>query len=247
MRLITEESDMKQAAASATQWGKFWTLWKCYATNGCGLCFFRFANNTVCSRTSDSAELRKAHFSHRLRGDIGPYTKFHRWRESEGRKSFQLPFLSFHLYGILKRCIVATSDGLRTGNNRIVCRNDRRTEYYLESNSKCSWCLWQWSALFCDLGGILGLYVGFSIMTVFEFFDLGFELIVASFSTVNKKLRGGSVDQMGRPPLAVGRVGDKKKEPLPMTLEDAGTPPPDYFQSDGLGSIRKKKLPEVVC
>ena len=27
-------------------------------------------------------------------------------------------------------------------------------------------------SLFCDLGGVLGLYIGFSILTIFEFFEL---------------------------------------------------------------------------
>lgn len=84
-------------------------------------------------------------------------------------------------------------------------------------------------------------------MTVFEFLDLGFELLVAAFSTVNKKVRGNNVDPTGRRPLAVGRVGDEKKEPLPMALEDVGTPPPDYFQSGGIGSVQKKRMTEVMC
>jgi hypothetical protein len=101
--------------------------------------------------------------------------------------------------------------------------------------------------LFCDFGGILGLYVGFSLMTVFEFVDLGFELLVAAVASITKRVNGDGSGPAGHRAFAVGRTGEQKNNTLSMDLEDAGTPPPDYYHSDSLESIGKKKMTEVVC
>lgn len=91
------------------------------------------------------------------------------------------------------------------------------------------------------MGGILGLYVGFSLLTIFEFFDLAFELIVVG---VGGLLRRG-----------IGPIpGGAKKEALAMDRQ-AETPSPAYYSGrssgeDGMSTEAyrpAKKMTEVVC
>lgn len=45
-------------------------------------------------------------------------------------------------------------------------------------------CVWmQWADLFSDIGGIAGLYIGFSVLTVFEFVDLLIDVLVAAVAS----------------------------------------------------------------
>jgi len=99
--------------------------------------------------------------------------------------------------------------------------------------------------MFCDLGGVLGLYVGFSIMTIFEFFELFGSLV---WICVVRLYRGptpaaASVTRVGDSTVVRGDKKDAFKMQSPR--------PPDY---DGLSSddqfqlfTTTKNLPNVHC
>jgi len=113
-------------------------------------------------------------------------------------------------------------------------------------------------SLVCDFGGILGLYVGFSLLTIFEFIDFGFELLCAACVTLTKggAKRGqheGSADHGSQArghrvgPVSThaawgaGQTGKVKQLKGDIF---AGTPPPAYI---GLESVKLATMVEVEC
>ena len=67
--------------------------------------------------------------------------------------------------------------------------------------------MFQWSALLGDLGGILGLYIGCSVMTLLEFGELVCDLLALFIF----KLRKGKETQIA-PHCATGNMNTSKTE-----------------------------------
>jgi len=100
--------------------------------------------------------------------------------------------------------------------------------------------------MFCDLGGVLGLYVGFSILTIFEFFELFASLV---WICIVRAIRGPTPASP-----SVGRVansavsGDHKMQqsahpPAYDHVNDHLTSPADQFQLFNATN----GLPKVNC
>jgi hypothetical protein len=106
--------------------------------------------------------------------------------------------------------------------------------------------------LFCDIGGILGLYIGFSILTIFEFFDFLFEFLWVIFSKPRppKNSVAGRGKTLQNQPDATFPGG-----PLELGKHPNGHPsPPNYYDQFLKGgghkpsdSIGKKQMTEVIC
>jgi len=97
--------------------------------------------------------------------------------------------------------------------------------------------------MFCDLGGVLGLYVGFSIMTIFEFFELFVSLL---WICVVRMYRGPSATA-----ASVGTV-DNSTVPKDQNAIKMDSPRPPAY--DGLTNNDQfhlfnanKNLPNVDC
>jgi len=101
--------------------------------------------------------------------------------------------------------------------------------------------------MFCDLGGVLGLYVGFSILTIFEFFELFASL---TWICVVRLYRGPTPvsASVGTP------VGDSKAATGNSNVDAIGmqSPPRPPAYVDGLNDqfqllASTKNLPIVNC
>jgi hypothetical protein len=44
------------------------------------------------------------------------------------------------------------------------------------------------------VGGVLGLWLGFSMLTILEFFELGIDLLVVWVANMRRRMRGESTD-----------------------------------------------------
>jgi len=97
--------------------------------------------------------------------------------------------------------------------------------------------------MFCDLGGVLGLYIGFSILTIFEFFEFFASLM---WICVVRLYRGptlvsASVKAAGDSTAPIDEYNAiKTKSPRPPDY-DAGSN--DQFQLFNTN----KNLPNVNC
>jgi len=99
--------------------------------------------------------------------------------------------------------------------------------------------LCQVSTLVCNLGGLLGLFVGFSVMTLFEFFDVGFDMLAIACSKLRQRGQVGrnsvgDVDGHGlrmEVPQAWGphRTRLTKNSKPTLNNDNGGTPPPGYY------------------
>jgi len=96
--------------------------------------------------------------------------------------------------------------------------------------------------MFCDFGGVLGLYVGFSILTIFEFFELFASLM---WICVVRVARGPAPMS-----ASVGAVNDVAVDGN-NAVKMQSTRPPAY---DGLAGHNQfqlltatKALPSVNC
>ena len=67
---------------------------------------------------------------------------------------------------LLEKNIVFVNEALECGNKTTKCSGVLRVFHRS-----------QIAALICDFGGLLGLYVGFSFLTIFEFVDLALDLM----------------------------------------------------------------------
>jgi len=103
--------------------------------------------------------------------------------------------------------------------------------------------------MFCDLGGVLGLYVGFSLMTIFEFFELfGTLLWICVARLVHRPSPGGA--------RSVGdssALGDGRSSAGGPTSVDGkvGSQPPAYDRLTSNDQFQlfttAKDLPNVNC
>jgi len=98
--------------------------------------------------------------------------------------------------------------------------------------------------MFCDLGGVLGLYVGFSILTVFEFFELFASLM---WICVVRVYRGPAAMS-----ASVGTMGDSAVPGAGHNAIKMQSPhPPAYDGLNGNDQFQllttNKNLPTVNC
>jgi len=101
--------------------------------------------------------------------------------------------------------------------------------------------------MFCDLGGILGLYIGFSLLTIFEFIEL-FACLV--WLGVIRVFRG--------PPTtaaSAGKVGDSTlmpghgKNSAAIKMQTSLGDPPTYDRLSNNDQLfaASKNLPTINC
>ena len=105
--------------------------------------------------------------------------------------------------------------------------------------------------MFCDLGGVLGLYVGFSLMTIFEFFELfGTLLWICAVRVVRgpspaaatSRSAVGDSSVLGGGRSTAGAGVDCKQTPQPPAYDRLTTD--HQFQ---LFASSAKDLPNVNC
>ena len=97
---------------------------------------------------------------------------------------------------------------------------------------------YQLFSLFCDFGGVLGLYVGFSILTIFEFFELFASLL---WICVVRAYRGPTMAAASVGTIDASTVSSVKQSPRPPSYD--GLDNADQFQL----FTTNKNLPAVNC
>lgn len=92
--------------------------------------------------------------------------------------------------------------------------------------------------MFCDLGGILGLYAGFSLLTIFEFFEFFASLL---WICVVRLYRGPTVATASVGTVPSDKNATKMQSSIPPA-SDGGLAGNDQFQL----LPTTKKLPTII-